>query len=93
MKANLTIEYNKFMSAARAVSRIMPIIVLKAGRSPAGAQAAASHSGVMAGADDVYQAAFKIRHLDMGRKSSIRETFIKHRVVIMRLSSWSLTRQ
>ncbi|MBL0715012.1 MAG: bifunctional acetate--CoA ligase family protein/GNAT family N-acetyltransferase, partial [Desulfosarcina sp.] len=48
----------KFMSAARAVSRIKPIIVLKAGRSQAGAAAAYSHTGALAGADDVYRAAF-----------------------------------
>ncbi len=45
---NLT-QPRKFMSAARSVSRIKPIIVIKAGRSRAGAQAAASHTGAMAG--------------------------------------------
>lgn len=55
---NIT-NIRKFMSAARAVSRVKPIIALKAGRSAAGAKAAASHTGAMAGADDVYQAAFK----------------------------------
>ena len=49
----------KFMSAARAVSRVKPIIAVKAGRSQAGAQAAASHTGAMAGEDDIYDAAFK----------------------------------
>jgi len=48
----------KFMSAARAVSRVKPIIVLKSGRSAAGAKAAASHTGSMAGEGAIYDAAF-----------------------------------
>ncbi len=48
----------KFMSAARAVSRVKPIIVLKSGRSSAGAKAAASHTGSMAGEGAIYDAAF-----------------------------------
>ena len=49
----------KFMSAARAVSRIKPIIALKSGRSVAGAKAVASHTGSMAGEDAIYDAAFR----------------------------------
>ncbi|MBP8815964.1 MAG: CoA-binding protein, partial [Desulfobulbus sp.] len=45
---NLT-NTRKFMSAARAVSRIKPIIVLKAGKSEAGARAATTHIGAMVG--------------------------------------------
>ncbi|MBW1710508.1 MAG: bifunctional acetate--CoA ligase family protein/GNAT family N-acetyltransferase [Deltaproteobacteria bacterium] len=55
---NLT-NTRKFMSAARAVSRIKPIVVLKSGKYAAGARAAASHTGAMAGEDAVYDAAFK----------------------------------
>jgi len=55
---NLT-NTRKFMSAARSVSRIKPIIVLKAGRSSAGSRAATTHTGAMAGEDAVYDAAFK----------------------------------
>lgn len=52
-------DTRKFLSAARAVSRIKPIIVLKSGRSQAGAAAAQSHTGALAGEDMVYDAAFK----------------------------------
>jgi acetyltransferase len=52
-------NFRKFISAARSVARVKPIIVLKAGRSEAGAKAAASHTGAMAGEDAVYDAAFK----------------------------------
>ncbi len=55
---NLT-QHRKFMSAARSVSRVKPIIVVKAGRSQAGARAAASHTGAMVGEDAAYSAAFR----------------------------------
>jgi acetyltransferase len=60
----------KFMSAARSVSRVKPIVVLKAGRSQAGAKAASSHTGAMAGEDVLYDAAFEragiVRVKDIG---------------------------
>ncbi len=52
-------RFRNFMSAARTVSRVKPIIAFKAGRSKAGAIAAASHTGAMAGEDAIYDAAFK----------------------------------
>ncbi|MEO7547159.1 MAG: bifunctional acetate--CoA ligase family protein/GNAT family N-acetyltransferase [Ramlibacter sp.] len=47
----------KFMSAARAASRNKPVILVKAGRAPEGAKAAASHTGALAGSDAVFDAA------------------------------------
>ncbi|MGW8195701.1 MAG: acetate--CoA ligase family protein, partial [Desulforhopalus sp.] len=66
-------NFRKFMSAARAVSRVKPIIVLKAGRSKAGARAAASHTGALAGEDAVYDAAF--RRAGIVRVDTIEELF------------------
>ena len=63
----------KFMSAARAVSRIKPIIVLKAGSSEAGAKAAASHTGALAGEDAIYDAAFQ--RAGVIRVATIEELF------------------
>jgi acetyltransferase len=49
----------KFMSAARAAARVKPVIAIKAGRSAAAAKAASSHTGALAGADGVYDAALQ----------------------------------
>ena len=48
-----------FLSAAREVGLSKPIIVIKAGRSEAAAKAAASHTGSLAGSDEVLSAAFR----------------------------------
>jgi acetyltransferase len=52
-------DARKFMSAARAAARVKPVIVIKAGRHAEAAQAAATHTGALAGTDDVYDAAFR----------------------------------
>lgn len=49
----------RFMSAARAFARNKPIILLKSGKSEAGAKASMSHTGSLAGNDAVYRAAFR----------------------------------
>lgn len=48
----------EFLKAAGRVSRKKPVIVMKTGRSTAGARAALSHSGSLVGEDNVYDAAF-----------------------------------
>lgn len=48
----------RFLAAARRCTAHKPVIAYKAGRDAAGARAAASHTGAMAGEDAVYQAAF-----------------------------------
>jgi acetyltransferase len=66
-------QARKFMSAARRTARIKPIIVVKSGRVAEGARAASSHTGALAGADVVYDAAF--RRAGMLRVSEVEELF------------------
>ncbi|WXG43624.1 MAG: CoA-binding protein [Promethearchaeati archaeon SRVP18_Atabeyarchaeia-1] len=49
----------RFMEVAREITKRKPIIVYKAGRSQSGARAAKSHSGAIAGSEQIYEAAFK----------------------------------
>lgn len=52
-------DARSFLSAAREVSFSKPVIVIKAGRTEAAAQAAASHTGSLTGSDEVLDAAFR----------------------------------
>ncbi len=59
----------EFIRIAKKVTRSKPVVVIKSGKSAAGARAAASHTGAIAGSDKIYDAAFKqagiIRARDM----------------------------
>jgi acyl-CoA synthetase (NDP forming) len=48
-----------FIDIAKKVTLKKPVVVIKSGRSSAGALAAASHTGAIAGSDKVYDAAFE----------------------------------
>lgn len=48
-----------FMSALRSAANTKPVVVLKAGRKPAGTAAAQTHSGAIVGSDDVFDAALR----------------------------------
>ncbi len=59
----------EFLRTAKKVTAKKPVVVIKSGRSVAGARAAASHTGAIAGSDKIYDAAFEqggvIRACDM----------------------------
>ena len=59
----------EFLKVARKVTAKKPVIVIKSGKSAAGARAASSHTGAIAGSDKIYAAAFEqagiIRARDM----------------------------
>jgi len=66
-------DARKFMSAARAAARAKPVLVIKSGRHAAGAKAAMTHTGALAGSDAVYDAAF--RRAGFLRVSDLDELF------------------
>ena len=68
----------KFMSAARAAARVKPVVVVKSGRHAQAAKAAQTHTGALAGADAVYDAAFRraglLRVIDLDELFAAAET-------------------
>jgi acetyltransferase len=52
-------EGDKFLRVAEQAANVKPVVVLKVGVTQAGAKAASSHTGSLAGADIAYGAAFK----------------------------------
>ncbi|MFW9932515.1 MAG: acetate--CoA ligase alpha subunit, partial [Candidatus Thorarchaeota archaeon] len=63
----------KFMDACRKVVPHKPIFVVKSGVSAAGARAASSHTGSLAGSDTAYDVAF--RQCGVSRATSMAELF------------------
>ena len=66
-------ERRNFMSAARSAARNKPVLAVKAGRRAEGARAATSHTGVLAGKDQVFDAA--LRRAGILRVQDIEELF------------------
>lgn len=66
-------DARSFLTAAREVALEKPIIVIKAGRSQAAAKAAASHTGSLAGSDEVFDAA--LERVGVLRVNTISELF------------------
>jgi len=70
-------QAREFMTAARAFARNKPIVAYKAGRFPKSSEVAASHTGAMASADAIYEAAFKrsgiARVFDIGEIFNVAE--------------------
>jgi acetate---CoA ligase (ADP-forming) len=62
-----------FFEAAREVAAFKPIVVLKSGRSELGSTAALSHTGAIAGADAIYDGAF--RQYGLVRASTVAEFY------------------
>ncbi|MBD3388056.1 MAG: GNAT family N-acetyltransferase [Candidatus Altiarchaeales archaeon] len=71
----------KFMSAASGFARQKPIVIVKSGRYEEGRKAVVSHTGAIAGSDDVYSAAFQragvVRVNEVGDLFDIAEKLAK----------------
>ncbi|MCZ7582274.1 MAG: acetate--CoA ligase family protein [Deltaproteobacteria bacterium] len=64
---------SRFVEAVREATRVKPVVVIKSGWSQRGAVAAASHTGSLAGADDVFDDV--MRQCGVLRAETIEEAF------------------
>jgi acetyltransferase len=69
----------RFVDVAREVTRETPVVVVKSGRTEAGAQAASSHTGAMAGRDRAYEAG--LREAGVLRADTVQDLFDAARVL------------
>jgi acyl-CoA synthetase (NDP forming) len=63
-----------FLERARRVTEHKPVLALKAGGTSAGGRAARSHTGALAGADEIYGAAF--RQAGVARVDTVRDLIV-----------------
>ena len=63
----------EFMKTARKVTRKKPVVSIKSGTTSAGARAASSHTGTLAGSEKAYDAAFK--QVGIVRAGSVQDLF------------------
>ncbi|WP_049927120.1 acetate--CoA ligase family protein [Halopiger goleimassiliensis] len=66
-------EGDEFVEAAREVAKETPIVLVKSGRTDAGAQAASSHTGAIAGSERAYEAG--LEQAGVIRANSVQELF------------------
>ena len=66
-------EGEKFIKAVKEATQKKPVVVIKSGRSKRGAVAAASHTGSLAGADEIFDAI--MRQCGVLRAESLQEAF------------------
>lgn len=67
------VDGDRFIEAARKATKRVPVIVFKSGITAAGAQAASSHTGALAGSNTAYDAA--LRHAGVIRAKTMTELF------------------
>ncbi|GAB5046649.1 acetate--CoA ligase alpha subunit [Thermodesulfovibrio sp. TK110] len=67
------VDGKRFLQVAKEVTKIKPVILIKSGATEAGARAASSHTGALAGSDRAFTEAF--RKTGIIRASGIQELF------------------
>ena len=68
-----------FVRTAREVTRETPVVIVKSGRTDAGAQAASSHTGTIAGSEQAYEAG--LDQAGVVRTDSVQELFDAARIL------------
>ncbi len=67
------VDGRRFMEIARKATRVKPVVLLKSGGTEAGARAASSHTGALAGSDIAFDAAF--RQTGVVRAKGVQDLF------------------